>query len=67
MTVQDINDNRPACQPPFVGSVPENSEIGTLVMTVNASDSDEGENSQLSYRFLVKILLLTPLCEFPIT
>ncbi|XP_044540996.1 protocadherin gamma-A2-like, partial [Gracilinanus agilis] len=55
VTVLDGNDNAPVfTQPIYTVNVPENVPQGTTLLTVNATDADEGINSQVRY-FLVKI------------
>ncbi|XP_072486675.1 protocadherin gamma-A2 isoform X25 [Notamacropus eugenii] len=55
VTVLDVNDNAPVfTQPVYTVNVPENVPQGTVLLTVNATDADEGSNSQVRY-FLVKI------------
>ncbi|NXU85346.1 CADH1 protein, partial [Xiphorhynchus elegans] len=45
ITVTDQNDNRPVfTQKVFVGYIEENAKPGTSVMTVNATDADDGVN-----------------------
>ncbi|NXU46603.1 CADH1 protein, partial [Drymodes brunneopygia] len=45
ITVTDQNDNRPIfTQQVFVGYIEENAKPGTSVMTVNATDADDGVN-----------------------
>ncbi|XP_010177993.1 PREDICTED: cadherin-1-like, partial [Mesitornis unicolor] len=45
ITVTDQNDNRPVfTQQVFVGHIEENAKPGTSVMTVNATDADDGVN-----------------------
>ncbi|KAF7659342.1 hypothetical protein LDENG_00299230 [Lucifuga dentata] len=52
INVLDINDNAPIfSQPVFTVNVTENSAAGTVVMTLNATDLDEGTNSQLIYSY----------------
>lgn len=52
VNVLDINDNAPLfSQPVFEVNVAENSPAGTVVMTLNATDLDEGSNSQLVYSY----------------
>lgn len=50
----DINDNAPVFDaPPYIGHVMENSEPGTLIMTISANDYDDplmGQNAQLKYQ-----------------
>ena len=48
--VQDVNDNSPKfTESPYYVSVPENVEKGTKVAKVEALDSDEGLNGEVSY------------------
>ncbi|XP_007937284.2 protocadherin gamma-A2-like [Orycteropus afer afer] len=54
VTVLDVNDNAPAfTQPEYHVSVPENTPIGTRILTVTATDADDGYNAQVAY-FLEK-------------
>ncbi|XP_074147735.1 protocadherin gamma-A2 isoform X12 [Sminthopsis crassicaudata] len=55
VTVLDANDNAPVfTQSVYTVNIPENVSQGTVLLTVNATDADEGSNSQVKY-FLVKI------------
>ncbi|XP_054424556.1 LOW QUALITY PROTEIN: protocadherin gamma-A3-like [Pteronotus mesoamericanus] len=48
--VLDANDNPPVfSQPEYRISVQENFPVGTRLLTVNATDPDEGFNAQVSY------------------
>ncbi|XP_052313252.1 protocadherin beta-16-like isoform X27 [Oncorhynchus keta] len=50
--VLDANDNVPVfTQSIYKVSVPENAPLGTAVVTVSASDADEGANGQVTYEF----------------
>ncbi|KAM6222704.1 protocadherin gamma-A3-like [Rhynchocyon petersi] len=50
VTVLDANDNPPAfTQPEYHVSVREDVPVGTRLLTVNATDPDEGFNAQVSY------------------
>ncbi|XP_054573939.1 protocadherin beta-15-like [Eptesicus fuscus] len=50
--VLDINDNAPEfVQPLYRVQVPENSALGSLVVTVSARDLDAGINGEVSYSF----------------
>ncbi|XP_054998215.1 protocadherin gamma-A2 isoform X9 [Sorex araneus] len=50
VVIQDANDNAPVfTQPEYRVSVPENTPIGTRILTVTATDADEGYNAQVSY------------------
>uniref|UniRef100_A0A4W3GBH0 Cadherin domain-containing protein n=1 Tax=Callorhinchus milii TaxID=7868 RepID=A0A4W3GBH0_CALMI len=51
--ILDINDNPPVfTQEVFHGSIEEWSPLNTLVMTLNATDPDEGENALVAYRII---------------
>ncbi|KAM8764465.1 protocadherin gamma-A2-like [Rhynchonycteris naso] len=48
--VLDANDNAPVfTQPEYHVSVPENTPVGTQILTVTATDADEGYNGQVAY------------------
>ncbi|XP_045887411.1 protocadherin gamma-C5-like [Micropterus dolomieu] len=50
--VQDSNDNPPRFdKQTYTVNMTENSPIGTLVMKLNATDRDEGLNSEIQYSF----------------
>nr|XP_031305064.1 protocadherin gamma-A3 isoform X11 [Camelus dromedarius] len=50
VVVLDANDNPPVfTQPEYQVSVQENLPVGTRLLTVNATDPDEGINAQVSY------------------
>ncbi|GCB65944.1 hypothetical protein scyTo_0000506 [Scyliorhinus torazame] len=52
ITVVDVNDNAPVFdQETYRASVAENVARGTLVTKINAVDSDEGTNAELTYSF----------------
>uniref|UniRef100_A0A3B3XHR6 Cadherin domain-containing protein n=1 Tax=Poecilia mexicana TaxID=48701 RepID=A0A3B3XHR6_9TELE len=52
VTVLDANDNAPVfSQAVYKASLPENSPIGTVVITVSATDADEGVNGDVTYEF----------------
>ncbi|XP_034400135.1 uncharacterized protein LOC117737984 [Cyclopterus lumpus] len=52
VTVLDANDNVPVFrQAIYKASLPENSPLDTLVITVSATDADEGLNSEITYGF----------------
>ncbi|XP_032482863.1 protocadherin gamma-A2 isoform X14 [Phocoena sinus] len=52
--VLDANDNAPVfTQPEYHVNVPENTPVGTRILTVTATDADEGYNAQVAY-FLEK-------------
>ena len=52
VTVLDVNDNAPTFQhPEYEVRILENSDNGTTVIRLNASDKDEGTNSAISYSF----------------
>ncbi|KAM7007642.1 protocadherin alpha-6-like [Passerculus sandwichensis] len=50
ISVLDVNDNMPQFnQSVYKVQLPENAERGTLVIRLNATDLDEGANSNISY------------------
>ncbi|NWT91173.1 PCDA2 protein, partial [Urocynchramus pylzowi] len=50
ISVLDVNDNAPQFnQSVYKVQLPENAERGTLVIRLNATDLDEGSNSNISY------------------
>ncbi|XP_070819248.1 protocadherin gamma-A11-like isoform X21 [Chaetodon trifascialis] len=52
VTVLDANDNVPVfSQTVYKASLPENSPLDTLVITVSATDADEGVNGEITYGF----------------
>ncbi|XP_037833395.1 protocadherin gamma-A10 isoform X38 [Kryptolebias marmoratus] len=52
VTVLDANDNAPVfSQAVYKTSLPENSPLDTAVVTVSATDADEGVNGNVSYEF----------------
>ncbi|XP_068613923.1 protocadherin gamma-A11-like [Brachionichthys hirsutus] len=52
VTVLDANDNVPVfSQTVYKASLPENSPLETLVITVSATDEDEGVNSEITFGF----------------
>ncbi|XP_029369152.1 protocadherin alpha-3-like [Echeneis naucrates] len=52
ITVLDANDNRPVfSKDTYSVSLDENAPIGTLVTQLNATDLDEGSNSEIEYSF----------------
>uniref|UniRef100_A0A8C7B7C3 Cadherin domain-containing protein n=1 Tax=Neovison vison TaxID=452646 RepID=A0A8C7B7C3_NEOVI len=52
VVVVDINDNSPEFEQPFYEvKIPENSLLGSLIVTVSASDLDSGKNGEISYSF----------------
>ncbi|KAG7999327.1 Protocadherin gamma-A11, partial [Nibea albiflora] len=52
VSVLDANDNVPVfSQTVYKASLPENSPLDTLVITVSATDADEGLNSEITYGF----------------
>uniref|UniRef100_A0AAZ1XE91 Cadherin domain-containing protein n=1 Tax=Oreochromis aureus TaxID=47969 RepID=A0AAZ1XE91_OREAU len=52
VAVLDANDNVPVfSQNVYKGSLPENSPLDTVVLTVSATDADEGVNGEVNYGF----------------
>ncbi|XP_045081340.1 protocadherin gamma-A11-like [Coregonus clupeaformis] len=52
VTVLDANDNAPVfSQAVYKASLPENSPLDTVVVTVSTTDADEGVNGEVSYDF----------------
>ncbi|XP_032558705.1 protocadherin beta-15-like [Chiroxiphia lanceolata] len=50
--ILDVNDNSPVfTQKMYVGQVLENAPKGSVVLTVLATDQDEGTNGDISYQF----------------
>ncbi|XP_066185642.1 protocadherin alpha-6-like [Sylvia atricapilla] len=50
ITVVDVNDNAPQFnQSVYKVQLPENAAVGTLVGRVNATDADEGINSEITF------------------
>ena len=50
--VLDANDNLPVfSESIYKVSLPENSPLGTVVVTVTATDADEGANGEVTYEF----------------
>ncbi|XP_063269949.1 protocadherin alpha-13-like [Prinia subflava] len=50
ISVLDANDNPPQCnQSVYKVQLPENATEGTLIMRVNATDPDEGSNSEVTF------------------
>ncbi|XP_076994255.1 protocadherin gamma-A6-like [Tamandua tetradactyla] len=53
VTVLDANDNAPVfTKPVYRVSVPENLPVGTTVLSVNATDQDEGVHAEVTYSFV---------------
>ncbi|XP_068181911.1 protocadherin gamma-A11-like isoform X17 [Antennarius striatus] len=53
VTVLDANDNAPVfSQAVYKASLPENSPVDTVVVTVSAADADEGVNGDVTYEFV---------------
>uniref|UniRef100_A0A6I8N8B2 Cadherin domain-containing protein n=1 Tax=Ornithorhynchus anatinus TaxID=9258 RepID=A0A6I8N8B2_ORNAN len=52
IVVVDINDNAPVfSQPLYETRIPENSSVGSLLVTVSATDLDAGNYGDVSYSF----------------
>ena len=51
--IDDANTHAPSfVKPPDVSSIPENADIGSLVLNVSARDMDSGDNGRVSYSLL---------------
>nr|XP_057919921.1 protocadherin gamma-A10-like [Doryrhamphus excisus] len=54
--ISDINDNPPVCgKLKYSITVKENAPVGTYLLTVNASDSDDGLNGEIEYSLRSKL------------
>ncbi|KAM4586881.1 protocadherin beta-15-like [Fundulus diaphanus] len=52
INVLDANDNIPVFNKPmYKSTIPENSPVGTVVLTVSATDADEALNGEVTYDF----------------
>ncbi|XP_062342199.1 protocadherin beta-15-like [Osmerus eperlanus] len=52
VTVLDANDNKPVfSQNVYKVNLPENSPKGSVIITVSATDADEGANGEVTYGF----------------
>ncbi|XP_038867632.1 protocadherin gamma-A10-like [Salvelinus namaycush] len=52
VTILDANDNAPVfSQAVYKASLPENPPLDTVVVTVSATDADEGVNGEVTYDF----------------
>ncbi|KAM4554633.1 protocadherin alpha-5-like isoform 14-T14 [Odontesthes bonariensis] len=59
--VSDINDNSPVCdKQKYTIAIKENAPVGTFLLAVNASDSDEGVNGEIEYSLRSKLRGLSP-------
>ncbi|OWF39317.1 protocadherin Fat 4-like [Mizuhopecten yessoensis] len=57
ITVLDINDNDPVFEmAKYFGNIRENSQVGTSILSVSATDGDTGVNVQLAYALDTSIL-----------
>ncbi|KAM9733774.1 protocadherin Fat 4 [Menidia menidia] len=51
--ITDVNDNPPVfSSSEYITSLPENSEIGTTILEVMATDADSGSNAQVFYSLI---------------
>ncbi|KAI3351745.1 hypothetical protein L3Q82_020585, partial [Scortum barcoo] len=56
VVVSDINDNSPVCdKQKYTITIRENAPAGTFLLTVNASDLDEGVNGEIEYSLRSKL------------
>ncbi|KAM9834056.1 protocadherin alpha-8-like isoform 13-T13 [Syngnathus typhle] len=54
--ISDVNDNAPVCEhQKYSINVKENAPVGTYLLTVKASDSDEGLNGEIEYSLRSKL------------
>ncbi|XP_037119034.1 protocadherin alpha-8-like [Syngnathus acus] len=54
--ISDVNDNAPVCEHQKHSiTVKENAPVGTYLLTVKASDSDEGLNGEIEYSLRSKL------------
>ncbi|KAM9356578.1 protocadherin alpha-5-like isoform 3-T3 [Symphorus nematophorus] len=54
--VSDVNDNPPLCdKQKYTITIKENAPAGKFLLTVNASDADEGVNGEIEYSLRSKI------------
>ncbi|XP_029918453.1 protocadherin alpha-3-like [Myripristis murdjan] len=61
VNVMDVNDNSPSFSNPlYKAQVVENAKIGTTLLSLSATDLDEGINSQLVYSFTQSGRLMNP-------
>ncbi|KAM4585703.1 protocadherin gamma-A4-like [Fundulus diaphanus] len=48
--LSDVNDNHPVCgKQKYTVTIKENAPVGTFLLTINASDADEGANGAIEY------------------
>ena len=50
--IGDVNDNRPEVIGPSLVVIPENFTIGDVITNLTASDKDEGQNAEATFRIL---------------
>ena len=57
--ITDINDNNPVFQhsSPLVINVPEDTPVGSVILNLNATDEDIGQNAEISYTFQTSDIL----------
>ncbi|XP_047441803.1 protocadherin alpha-7-like [Mugil cephalus] len=54
--VSDVNDNSPVCdKQKYTITIKENAPAGTFLLSVNASDADEGMNGEVEYSLRSKL------------
>ncbi|KAM9740555.1 protocadherin alpha-8-like isoform 25-T25 [Menidia menidia] len=59
--VSDVNDNSPVCdKQKYTVTIREDAPVGTFLLTVHASDSDEGVNGEIEYYLRSKLRGLSP-------
>ena len=52
LVLEDVNDNAPIPQSPFIGSITDGTPANTFVFNVSAIDHDQGENAKFAFQLL---------------
>ena len=50
INIHDINDERPEFIKPINGTIAENSPLGSIVLVLQATDKDSGDNGKITYK-----------------
>jgi len=53
VVVEDANDNAPMFTEMYASSVKENHPLGSVLLTVNTQDADEGSNAEVMYQIIM--------------